>query len=64
MEKMTTQDQVQSRKDRGKLIWRFLKGSKALFILCMCCAALSALADMVIPQIIRVTVDNVIGGAP
>ena len=64
MEKMTTQDQVQSRKDRGKLIWRFLKGSKALFILCMCCAALSALAEMVIPQIIRVTVDNVIGGAP
>ena len=64
MEKMTTQDQAQSRKGRGKLIWRFLKGSKALFILCMCCAALSALAEMVIPQIIRVTVDNVIGGAP
>ena len=30
----------------------------------MCCAALSALAEMVIPQIIRVTVDNVVGGAP
>ena len=28
----------------------------------MCCAALSALAEMVIPQIIRVTVDNVVGG--
>jgi ATP-binding cassette subfamily B protein len=59
-----TPDQVQPRKGRGKLIMQFLKGSKALFILCMCCAALSALAEMVIPQIIRVTVDNVIGGAP
>ena len=64
MEKKMTPDQKQPRKGRGKLIWRFLKGSKALFILCMCCAALSALAEMVIPQIIRVTVDNVIGGAP
>ena len=64
MEKQFTQDQARPRKGRGKLLWRFLKGSKALFILCMCCAALSALADMVIPQIIRVTVDNVIGGAP
>ena len=64
MEKQFTQDQARPRKGRGKLLLRFLKGSKALFILCMFCAALSALADMVIPQIIRVTVDNVIGGAP
>ena len=64
MEMKLPQEQAQLRKGRGKLLWRFLKGSKALFIFCMCCAALSALADMVIPQIIRVTVDNVIGGAP
>ncbi len=64
MKKKTTPDQTQPRKGRGKLNWQFLKGSKALFILCMCCAALSALAEMVIPQIIRVTVDNVVGGAP
>ena len=64
MKKKTTPDQTHPRKGRGKLIWQFLKGSKALFILCMCCAALSALAEMVIPQIIRVTVDNVVGGAP
>ena len=64
MKNKTTPDQTQPRKGRGKLIWQFLKGSKALFILCMCCAALSALAEMVIPQIIRVTVDNVVGGAP
>lgn len=64
MEKQFIQDQPGHRKGRGKLICRFLKGSKALFILCMFCAALSALADMIIPQIIRITVDNVIGGAP
>ena len=64
MEKKMTQDQKQPRKERGKLIWRFLQGSKALFILCMCCAAVSALSEMIIPQIIRITIDNVIGGVP
>ncbi len=64
MENIQTQDHTQPRKGRGKLIWRFLKGSKAFFILCMVCAALSALADMITPQIIRVTVDNILGKAP
>ena len=64
MEMTQSREQVQPRKGRGRLILRFLKGSKALFLLCMCCAAAAALADMLIPQIIRVTVDQVIGGAP
>ena len=51
------------KESRGRLIWRFLKGSRAFFIICMICAALSALADMITPQIVRVTVDQVIGGA-
>ena len=51
------------RPGRGKLIWHFLKGSKGFFLLCMLCAALSALADMIIPQIIRVTVDQILSGA-
>ncbi|MBQ6287958.1 MAG: ABC transporter ATP-binding protein [Clostridia bacterium] len=59
---MQTQDHIQPRKGRGKLIWRFLKGSKALFILCMICAAVSAFTEMIIPQIIKITIDNVIGG--
>ena len=62
MDKMQTQDHIQPRKGRGKLIWRFLKGSKALFILCMICAAVSAFTEMIIPQIIKITIDNVIGG--
>ncbi len=47
---------------KRQLIWRFLKGSKAFFVLSMLCAALSALADLLSPQIIRVAVDNVLGG--
>ena len=34
MENIQTQDHIAPRKDRGKLIWQFLKGSKAFFILC------------------------------
>ncbi len=63
METNTTPE-LQARPGRGKLILRFLKGSKAFFLVCMLCAALSALADMVTPQIIRVTVDNILGSAP
>ncbi|QUC68679.1 ABC transporter ATP-binding protein [Aristaeella hokkaidonensis] len=55
---------MQPRKGRGKLIWRFLKGSKAFFILSMICSAVASLSEMIVPQIIRVTVDNVIGGEP
>ena len=45
-----------------KLLWRFLKGSKLFFAVSMICAALAALADMVSPQIIRMAVDNALGG--
>lgn len=44
------------------LIWRFLKGSKIYFVLSMLTAALTALSDMITPQIIRAAVDNAIGG--
>ena len=64
MDKIQTQDHIQPRKGRGKLIWRFLKGSKAFFILSMICSAVASLSEMIVPQIIRVTVDNVIGGEP
>ena len=47
---------------KRRLLWRFLKGSRVLFLLSMLCAALSALADMLSPQIVRVTVDHVLGG--
>ena len=64
MENIQARDHIEPRKGRGKLILRFLKGSKGFFIICMFCSALSGLAETVTPQIVRVTVDNVIGGAP
>ncbi len=64
METQAPQTHMQPRKGRAKLIWRFLRGSKALFLLCMGCAVLSTLAGMLIPQIIRVAIDNVVGGEP
>lgn len=41
---------------------RFLRGSKLLFVLSICCSALTTLVDMLNPQIIRGTIDNAIGG--
>ena len=45
------------------LIRRFLNGSKALFLLSMLASALSALCDMVSPQIVRIALDYALGGA-
>ena len=47
-----------------RLLLRFLKGSKALFILSITCSALMTFVDMLNPQIIRGTIDNAIGGKP
>ena len=57
------QNTPETKARRGGLIWSFLKGSRAFFLLCMLSAALSAMADMITPQMVRVAVDQVIGGA-
>ncbi len=44
------------------LIWRFLKGSKGMFVLSMVLTGVMSLADMITPQILRAAVDNAIGG--
>ena len=44
------------------LLWEFLKGSKRFFLLSILCAGITALADMIQPQIIRAALDNAIGG--
>ena len=51
------------RQRKFRLLLCFLQGSKRYFLLAVLAAAVTALADMLQPQIIRVTVDNVIGGA-
>ena len=46
-----------------RMLAGFLRGSRVFFLLSMLASALTALADMVAPQIVRVAIDNVIGGA-
>ncbi len=43
------------------LIMFFMQGAKLYFSLCIVFAALSSLFDMVAPQVIRITIDNVFG---
>ena len=52
----------EQRRKQGALIWRFLRGSRLMFVISILAAALTALADMISPQIIRAAVDNAIGG--
>ncbi|MCR5041350.1 MAG: ABC transporter ATP-binding protein/permease [Clostridia bacterium] len=42
------------------MILRFLRGTWGYFVFCAVCAGFTALCDMLTPQIIRVTLDNVI----
>ena len=46
------------------LLWQFLRGSKLYFVISMLAAAIAALADLITPQIVRVAVDNALGGKP
>ena len=49
------------RSSSSDLIMYFMNGAKVYFILCIIFAALSSLFDMVTPQVIRITIDNVFG---
>ncbi len=49
-------------REKLALLWQFLSGSKRFFLLSILAAGITALADMVNPQIIRAAVDCAIGG--
>ena len=51
-----------SRQATARLLWKFLEGSKRFFLASIFCAGITALADMIQPQIIRAAVDCAIGG--
>ena len=51
-----------SRQTTARLLWKFLEGSKRFFLASIFCAGVTALADMIQPQIIRAAVDCAIGG--
>ena len=59
---METKKTKEEKEYNRKLIWRFLKGSNFFYLVSMVAAAVSALADMISPQIVRMAVDNALGG--
>ena len=56
-------DRQNGKTSNRALLWRFLRGSKGLFLLSMLASALAALCDMLSPQIVRAAIDNALGGA-
>ena len=59
---MHSTDIKNQKKQKFALLWQFLQGSKKYFFMSICAAAVTALADMINPQIIRAAVDCAIGG--
>ena len=51
-------------RETRSVVMGFLKGSKRFFAISVLAAGVTALADMLQPQIIRATVDQVLGGKP
>ena len=51
------------KKQTISLLWRFLKGAKRYFLITISAAGITALADMLQPQIIRAAVDCALGGS-
>ena len=50
------------RREKLSLLWQFLRGAKRHFLIAILSAGVTALADMLQPQIIRAAVDCAIGG--
>lgn len=54
----------QQKGGKAALIWRFLRPSAWLFIAALVCSMLNTVLTAVTPQIIRITVDSVLGSVP
>lgn len=59
---MRTKEMKEKARQERVLLWRFLAGAKRYFAASLLAAGITALADMVNPQIIRAAVDCAIGG--
>ena len=59
---MATKKTRQQNRETLSLLWRFLKGAKRYFLVTVLAAGVTALADMLQPQIIRAAVDCALGG--
>ena len=59
---MNPTNKKEQKRQKMALLWRFLQGSKKYFLFSVLAATVTALADMINPQIIRAAVDCAIGG--
>ena len=59
---MPNKTNTQQKREKFSLLWRFLKGAKRYFLATVLAAGITALADMIQPQIIRAAVDCALGG--
>ena len=59
---MATNETSPQKREKLSLLWQFLKGSKRYFLVTVLAAGVTALADMLQPQIIRAAVDCALGG--
>ena len=59
---MHVNDKRREKREKLALLWQFLRGSKRYFMVAVLAASVTALADMLQPQIVRAAVDCAIGG--
>ncbi len=59
---MAQTEKSPQKKEKLSLLWQFLKGAKRYFLAAVLAAGITALADMLQPQIIRAAVDCALGG--
>ncbi len=59
---MAQTEKSPQKRENLSLLWQFLKGSKRYFLVTVLAASVTALADMLQPQIIRAAVDCALGG--
>lgn len=59
---MAGKKQTSRNREKLSLLWQFLQGSKRYFFVTILAAGVTALADMLQPQIIRAAVDCALGG--
>ena len=59
---MSSNEKNPQNREKLSLLWQFLKGAKRYFAITVLAAGVTALADMLQPQIIRAAVDCALGG--
>ena len=58
------QAKTQAGGKKARLLWHFLRGSKRLYLAAVLCSVCITFLDMLTPQLIRITIDNVLGRLP